>query len=202
MTGAAATGRSVEAVAIGASAGGVEALSAVLPALRQGCGLPTFVVVHLPRERPSLLAQLFASKCSLPVVEACDKQPIEPGVIYFAPPDYHLLVDGDHLALSIDEEVHYCRPSVDVLFESAADRYGPGLLALVLSGANQDGAAGARHVAAAGGRTLVQRPDCAVSPQMPLAALAAAPESMALDLKELAAALSSLNVGVQTKVQR
>ncbi|HEX2869835.1 MAG TPA: chemotaxis protein CheB [Polyangiaceae bacterium] len=191
----------VEAVAIGASAGGVEALSAVLPALNRSCRVPTFVVVHVPRERPSLLSQLFASKCSLAVVEALDKQPIEPGVIYFAPPDYHLLVDGDHLALSIDDLVHYCRPAVDVLFQSAADRYGPGLLALVLSGANQDGAAGLKYVAAAGGQTLVQRPDCAVAPQMPQAALAAVPDSLALDLKELAATLSALNIDTETKVR-
>lgn len=191
----------VEAIAIGASAGGVEALSAVLPALGPGCALPTFVVVHLPRERPSLLSELFASKCSLKVSEAMDKQPIEPGVIYFAPPDYHLLVDGAHLALSIDELVHYSRPSIDVLFESAANRYGAGLLALVLSGANHDGAAGLKYVAAAGGQTLVQRPDCAVAPQMPEAALAAAPESRALDLRELAATLSTLNIDKRTKVR-
>lgn len=191
----------VEAIAIGASAGGVEALSAVLPALTPRCRLPTFVVVHQPRERPSLLSQLFASKCSLTVVEALDKQPIEPGVIYFAPPDYHLLVDGDHLALSIDDLVHYCRPAVDVLFQSAADRYGPGLLALVLSGANQDGAAGLKYVAAAGGQTLVQRPDSAVAPQMPQAALAAVPGSVTLDLKELAATLGALNIDTSTKVR-
>lgn len=191
----------VEAIAIGASAGGVEALSAVLPALRRECGVPTFVVIHLPRERPSLLAQLFASKCSLTVNEAVDKQPIEPGVIYFAPPDYHLLVDGDHVALSIDDLVHYSRPSIDVLFQSAADRYGAGLLALVLSGANQDGAAGLKYVAAAGGQTLVQRPDSAVASQMPEAALAAAPRSLVLDLKELAATLSTLNVEGRTKVR-
>jgi two-component system, chemotaxis family, protein-glutamate methylesterase/glutaminase len=193
--------KQVEAIAIGASAGGVEALSAVLPALNQSCHVPTFVVVHLPRERPSLLSQLFASKCSLAVVEALDKQPIEPGVIYFAPPDYHLLVDADHLALSIDDLVHYCRPAVDVLFQSAADRYGPGLLALVLSGANQDGAAGLKYVAAAGGQTLVQRPDSAVAPQMPLAALAAVPDSLVLDLKELAATLGALNIDTGTKVR-
>jgi two-component system chemotaxis response regulator CheB len=191
----------VEAIAIGASAGGVEALSAILPALTPRCRLSIFVVVHLPRERPSLLSQLFASKCSLTVVEAVDKQPIEPGVIYFAPPDYHLLVDGEHLALSIDDLVHYCRPSVDVLFQSAADRYGPGLLALVLSGANQDGAAGLKYVAEAGGQTLVQRPDSAVAPQMPQAALAAVPDSMALDLKELAATLGALDIEARAKVR-
>lgn len=191
----------VEAIAIGASAGGVEALSALLPALRNECAVPTFVVIHLPRERPSLLAQLFASKCSLTVSEAVDKQPIEPSVIYFAPPDYHLLVDGEHLALSIDELVHYSRPSIDVLFQSAADRYGAGLLALVLSGANQDGAAGLSYVAAAGGQTLVQRPDSAVASAMPEAALAAAPRSLALTLKELAATLSSLNVEGRMKVR-
>ena len=133
----------IEAIAVGTSAGGVEALSILLPALPSNLAAAVFIVVHLPRERPSLLVEIFQPRCGLPVREAEDKGIVEPGTIYFAPPDYHLLIDkGPQLALSADEPVHYCRPSVDVLFESAADVYGERLLGIILTGANEDGASG------------------------------------------------------------
>ena len=101
-------------------------------------------------------------KCALPVCEAADKEPVRPGTVYFAPPDYHLLIDaGPSLALSADELVNYSRPSIDVLFESAADVYGARLLGIILTGANEDGAAGLAAVHAAGGITIVQEPDSA-----------------------------------------
>src|SRR5450830_1699903 len=135
----------IDAIVIGASAGGVDALSTLLPALPAGAAASTFVVLHLPRERPSLLVNIVATKCAQPVREAQDKEPIERGVIYFAPPDYHLLVDaGPQLALSADEPVNFSRPAIDVLFESAADYYGERLLAIVLTGGNHDGAAPGR----------------------------------------------------------
>jgi len=127
-------GRAIDAIVIGASAGGVEALSEILPALRRGAQVATMVVLHIPRERPSLLATIFADRCGQPVVEAQDKEPAQPGVIYFAPPDYHLLVDrsdqGPVLAMSNDELVNYSRPAIDVLFESAADVYRERLLGI------------------------------------------------------------------------
>lgn len=191
------TQREVGALSVGGSAGAVEALSRLLPALEPACGIPVFVVVHLPRERPSRLVEVFAGKCRVPVGEADDKQPVEAGRIYFAPPDYHLLVDeGPRLALSVDDPVHFSRPSVDVLFQSAADAYGARLMAIVLSGANEDGAAGLAAVARAGGMTLVQRPDSALATAMPLAALRAAPASAALDLADLADTLRSIRVGL------
>jgi two-component system, chemotaxis family, protein-glutamate methylesterase/glutaminase len=132
----------IEAVAIGASAGGVEVLSTLLSVLPAGCRASFFIVMHIPRERPSLLAEVFAARCALPVREAEDKEPVQPGTVYFAPPDYHLLLDrGPAFALSSDEPVHFSRPSIDVLFDSAADIYGERLLGLILTGANQDGAA-------------------------------------------------------------
>lgn len=168
--------RGIDAVAIGASAGGVEMLSALLPVLPATCPVSFFVVVHIPRERPSLLAEIFAAKCRLPVREAEDKEPVQPGTVYFAPSDYHLLIDrGAALALSEDEPVHFSRPSIDVLFESAADIYGERLLGLVLTGANEDGAAGLAAIARAGGRTLVQEPGSAAAAYLPEAALAAGP---------------------------
>lgn len=189
--------RRVRAVVLGASAGGVEALTQVLPALRPACGVAVMVVVHLPRERPSLLVDIFGPKCRLTVCEAQDKQPLEPSVIYFAPPDYHLLVDaGPQLALSSDEMVHYSRPAIDVLFESAVDVYGAELCGVVLSGSNQDGAAGLAAVARAGGLTVVQRPEEAVAQAMPASALRAAPGSLVLELREVAALLAELEGGV------
>jgi two-component system chemotaxis response regulator CheB len=115
-----------EAVVIGASAGALEALSVILPALPAGYGLPVFVVVHLPPDTRSILADLFQAKCHIPVREAEDKEPIRGGTIYFAPPNYHLLIEADrNVSLSSDEPVLFSRPSIDVLFESAADAYGP-----------------------------------------------------------------------------
>ncbi len=121
-----------EAVVIGASAGALEALSAILPALSTEFRLPVMVVVHVPADRRSVLAELFRAKCKVQVREADDKEPIVGGTVYFAPADYHLLVEPDKsLSLSSDEPVLFSRPSIDVLFESAADAYGPALIAIV-----------------------------------------------------------------------
>ena len=167
-----AYGRPVDAVVIGASAGGVEALMRILTAFTPRLPIPVFVVVHLPRDRPSLLAKIFAVHCAVPVREAEDKMPAEPGTIYFAPPDYHLLLDrGPALALSADEAVNYSRPSIDVLFETAADVYGARLAGVVLTGANHDGAAGLAAIHRAGGVTIVQDPETALADAMPNAAL-------------------------------
>ena len=152
----------IDAVAIGASAGGVEALTILLPALPRDMRAAVFVVLHIPRDRPSMLVELFQPKCRVRVFEAIDKAPIEPGTVYFAPPDYHLLIDqGPSLALSADELVNFSRPSVDVLFESAADVYKDRLLGIILTGASHDGAAGLSAVALAGGLTVVQDPQTA-----------------------------------------
>lgn len=186
--------RQVDAIVIGASAGGIEALMSILPALSPAARLPVFIVIHLPRDRPSLLPGIFASRCALAVCEAEDKEPVRPGVVYFAPPDYHLLVDeGPALALSDDEPVNFSRPSIDVLFEAAADVYGPGLLGIVLTGANEDGAEGLAAIHAAGGITIVQKPESAHMKQMVLAALERNPDSLALDLEGIAAVLRNLN---------
>jgi two-component system, chemotaxis family, protein-glutamate methylesterase/glutaminase len=185
--------RQLEAVVIGASAGGIEALSILLPALPSGLAAPVFVVQHLTRERPSLLVELFQARCRLTVCEALDNMPIEQGVVYFAPPDYHLLIDNGHrLALSVDAPVHYSRPSIDVLFESAADHYGAGLLGMLLTGANQDGAAGLKAVHDHGGQTIVQDPSTAPAATMPNAALGLDEPDFILDLNGIAALLAKL----------
>ncbi len=187
------TGIPPEAVVIGASAGALEALSVILPALPGRYKLPILVVVHVPPDKMSILPELFQTKCNIAVREAADKEPICPATAYFAPPDYHLLVEMDKsLSLSNDEPVLYSRPSIDVLFESAADAYGPSLVAVLLTGANQDGTDGMRAVVESGGMAIIQRPDTAFASAMPEAAIKACPDAMVLSLDEIAAYLQDV----------
>lgn len=173
----------VDAVVIGASAGGIEALTRILPELQKGTRAAYFVVMHLPRNRPSLLAEVLGARCVLPVIEAQDKAPVVPGTVYVAPPDYHLLIDeGPALALSVDDPIQFSRPSIDVLFESAADVYGDRLLGIVMTGASEDGAKGLAAVAAAGGAAVVQDPAQAAAPTLPNAALRRVPGARVLDV--------------------
>ena len=183
----------IRAVAIGASAGGVQALSELLPALSRESQAAVFVVLHLPRDRPSLLVDVFSQKCALAVREAEDKEPVIPGTVYFAPPNYHLLVDaGPQLALSADDLVNHSRPSIDVLFDSAAQVYREHLLGIILSGANEDGAEGLAAVHDAGGLTVVQEPQTAQSSAMILSALERRPADLVLDLAGIAGLLQRL----------
>jgi len=183
----------IDTVVIGASAGGVEALAVLLPALPHTFRPAVFIVLHLPREQPSLLVQIFEKRCARPVREADDKEPVEPGTIYFAPPDYHMLVEKNRqIALSADDPVHFSRPSIDVLFESAADVYGGRLLGIILTGANEDGAAGLHAVHRAGGVTVVQQPDSARAPLMVVSALQRSPADFVLSLAEIAQLLGTL----------
>lgn len=176
-----------EAVVIGTSAGAIDALSAVLPKLPADFPLAILVVVHLPAHHDSLLVELFSAKSRLEVQEPDDKEPIRPGVVYLAPPNYHMLVEQERLiSLSTEEPVNYCRPSIDLLFESAARAYGSGLIGIVLTGANQDGAAGLKQIVELGGMAIVQRPETAYSPVMPESARKACPEAHLMDLSEIA----------------
>lgn len=182
-----------EAIVIGASAGALEALSVILPALPMGFNLPVIVVVHIPPDRRSILSELFRAKCRIAVLEVEDKQPIDGGTVYFAPPDYHLLVEINRtLSLSNEEPVLYSRPSIDVLFESAADAYGPALIAIVLTGANGDGAKGMHAVSTAGGTAIVQSPDGAFASAMPEAAIAMCPGAQVMSLDAIAAYLQKV----------
>lgn len=187
------SGRASGAVVIGASAGALEALSALLPALPRRFPLPVLIVVHVPPDRHSVLAELLARHCALPVTEAEDKVPVRGGVVYFAPPDYHLLVEMDKtLSLSNDEPVLFSRPSIDVLFESAADVYGPQLTGVVLTGASEDGARGLQAVIAAGGQGIVQDPASAQAAAMPAAAIARCPAARVLPLSAIGPCLREL----------
>jgi two-component system, chemotaxis family, protein-glutamate methylesterase/glutaminase len=181
------TRRPFQAVAMGASAGALDALSTVLGRLPRGFPLPILIVTHLPPDKDSLLSSLLAAKCEIAVREAQDKEPILAATAFIAPPDYHLLVEKDgRLSLSSDEAVQFSRPSIDVLFESAADAYGESLIGIILTGANDDGARGSRAVADAGGTVLVQRIDLAYASAMPRAALAACPTAREMTLEEIA----------------
>ncbi len=182
------------AVVIGASVGAIEALSVILPALPPDFSLPVFIVVHVPADSRNLIAELFSKRCHIPVKEAEDKETIRGGTIYFAPADYHLLVESDFtLSLSSDEPVLYSRPAIDVLFESAADAYGDGLTGVILTGANSDGARGLSAVCEAGGSALVQHPHTSIGTAMPLAALHASPLALAMSLEEIATTLTQQN---------
>jgi len=184
----------IDAVVIGASAGGIQALSVLLPSLASGLHVPVFVVLHLPRDKPSLLAQIFSPKCAVPVREAQDKETVASGTVYFAPSNYHLLLDqGPQMALSADDPVHHSRPSIDVLFESAADIYQDRLMGIILTGANDDGASGLAAVHDAGGIAIVQEPASAAAPQMVLSALRLRPAAKVLTLDGIADLLRTLS---------
>lgn len=190
--------RESRAIVIGASAGAVAALSRLLPRLTADFPLAILVTVHVPADKPNSIPALLQTKCRMVIKEAEDKEPIASGTVYFAPPDYHLLVERDRrLSLSNEEPVNFSRPSVDALFESAADAYGKDLLAIVLSGANEDGARGARAVSEAGGIVVVQHPDSAEARMMPESALTACPEARAMDLNTLAELLCACGGIVQ-----
>ncbi|HEY8944162.1 MAG TPA: chemotaxis protein CheB [Polyangiaceae bacterium] len=180
-------------VVMGASAGAIETLSALLPELPPDFSAPLVIVVHLPQGRPSMLAGLFSIRCRLAVTEAEDKERLDPGVVYFAPPGYHVLVERDaSLSLDCDEPVNFSRPSIDVLFQSAAMAFGPRVAAVLLTGASRDGAEGLAVVKSTGGITIVQTPESAPSDVMPRAGIAAANPDYVLPPREIAELLSRL----------
>lgn len=164
--------RVYELVVIGCSAGGIEVLNVLLAALPESFGPAVMIVTHLPPDSPSYLVPALAHRCALPVIEPDAGERIVPGRVHVAPPGYHMLVEVDRsVALSTDAAVRFSRPSIDVLFESAANVYGAHLLAILLSGANDDGAQGLVCVRARGGTAWVQAPESAGSPEMPRAAI-------------------------------
>ncbi len=176
-----------EAIVIGGSAGGLEALLTILPLLRDDFPLPIAIVLHVHPVRPSHLVDVLKARCSLVVKEVEDKEPIEPGTIYVAPPNYHVLNERRRcFSLSVDEPVHFSRPAIDVLFTSAADAYGAALIGVVLSGSSDDGASGLACIKEKGGMVLVQAPATAVHQSMPNAAIRETSLEHALSLKEIA----------------
>jgi two-component system chemotaxis response regulator CheB len=183
----------IQAIVMGVSAGAVEALLRLLPTLPADYPLPIVITVHLPPDGESVLAELFQPKCDMQVHEVEDKELLTPGTIYFAPPNYHVLIEQNKtLSLSNEEPVLYSRPSIDILFETAADAYGEALLGILLTGANDDGARGLAVIEQAGGTVLVQDPNEAHCPIMPMAGLARCTTAKALSLSELAGTLQKV----------
>lgn len=164
--------RRYDAVVIGASAGGLTALTALLKDLPAGFPLPVMVVQHRAKDERTLLEEVLQMKCRIRICQVEEKDPIRSGTVYFAPPDYHLLVESDRtFSLTCDEFVNYSRPSIDLLFESAADVYRERLAGIILTGSNKDGAAGIRAIARKGGLTIAQDPTDADFKEMPQAAI-------------------------------
>jgi two-component system chemotaxis response regulator CheB len=188
-------------VAMGASWGGLRALRTVLGALPAELGAAVVVVQHRSSDsHPKAFRDLIAAVTPLTVCDVDDKRPLEAGHVYMAPPDFHTLVDGDHLALSVDAAVEYSRPSIDVLFETAAESYRDRCVGVVLTGANADGAAGLARIVELGGYAVVQDPESAERPEMPRAALAAVPSARVVPLDVIAAVLVELCTGAAVRV--
>lgn len=177
-------------IAIGASLGGTSAMQVLLPELPEDFPAAVALVLHRGKGSDDILTQFLRKHCRLPIVEAEDKTPVTPGRIHLAPADYHLLVEGDHFALSTEASVEYARPSIDVLFESAADVYGDRAVGVILTGAGRDGARGVAAIKRAGGLTVVQAQDTAERADMPTAALATGMVDVILPLKSIAPFLS------------
>ncbi len=187
------TGKSYEAVVIGASAGGMQALESIFAQFAADFSLAVLVVQHRHKASDDFLSKYFNDICLLQVVEAEDKMEVQAGVVYIAPPDYHLQVEMDKtLSLSVDPSVNYSRPSVDVLFETAAEAYGERLVGVVLTGANSDGSRGLARIQQLGGLTLIQEPSTAEAPQMPEAAISEVGRVNVLPLVEIGSYLAKL----------
>jgi two-component system chemotaxis response regulator CheB len=177
---------SYDLIAIGASWGGLSALSTLLAGLSDEIAATIVVAQHRgPDATRGLLETLLQHHVSRPVCEPNDKQPIERARIYVAPADYHLLVENGHFALSTDVRVQHARPSVDVLFESVAEAYRERAIGIVLTGANADGAEGLAAIKDAGGVAVVQDPETAERRTMPDAAIAATRADTVLRLEEI-----------------
>lgn len=179
----------IELIAIGCSLGGMHALEEILKPLPRDFCVPIAVAQHRHKRSNEGLPAFFRRVTHLSVVDAEDKEWIKPGHVYLAPADYHLLIEKGELSLSVDEAVRHSRPSIDVLFESAADAYGPALLGIVLTGANDDGSRGARRIKERGGTVIVQDPLTAEAPVMPQATIDAVAVDQILPLSEIAAFL-------------
>lgn len=184
--------RRIQALVLGASAGGVEALCELVPVFAR-VGFPLVAVLHLPPRSRSVLPEVLGRGARLRVKEAEPWEPLEAGTLYLAPPDYHLSIEADRsFSLSTEEPVHYSRPSIDVLLESAAQVYRESLLGVLLTGANADGAAGLAAIQRQGGFTLAEEPGTAKAPEMPRSALRLIEPDCVLPLQEMKALFAAL----------
>lgn len=183
-----------ESVVIGTSSGGLNALLSILPALPQQFNMPVIVVQHIGANSDSFWVEALNKKCALTVKEADEKEKAMPGFVYIAPPNYHLLVERDKtFSFTIDERVNFARPSIDVLFETACTAYGKHLIGILLTGANNDGAAGLLCIKKRGGLTIAQDPETAEASYMPASAIKLNAATHILTIKEIVDLLLQLN---------
>lgn len=180
-------------IAVGTSWGGLAALTKLLADLPADFGIPVVVVQHRSKDSERLLVQLLQDATELKVCEIEDKDPLTPGTVHVAPANYHVLIEDGYASLTIEEPVRFSRPSIDVMFSSAADTYGAGAIGVVLTGANEDGARGLAHIVKRGGLALVQDPKTAEIPIMPQAAIRAVPMGEVLPLETLGPRLVALS---------
>lgn len=169
-------------------------MKTLFPLLPEDFGLPIIMVQHLSPLSSGQWIPIVNNLCQLNVKEADEKEPIEKGNIYIAPPNYHLLIESDHtLSLSTEERVSFARPSIDILFQTAADAYREELIGIVLTGSNHDGAAGLKHIKEQGGLCIAEDPETAFSSYMPATAIATASPQYVLEINEIAALLKDLD---------
>ena len=180
-------------VAIGTSWGGLAALTKLLGDLPTDFGIPVVVVQHRSKDSEKLLVQLLQDVTDMKVGEIEDKDPLTPGMVHVAPANYHVLIEEGYASLTIEEPVRFSRPSIDVMFSSAADTYGAAAIGVVLTGANEDGARGLAHIVKRGGLALVQDPKTAEIPIMPQAAIRVVPSAEVLSLETLGPRLIALS---------
>lgn len=172
-------------IVIGCSWGGFHGLREIFGCLPPAFPVPVVVAQHRLAQSDDGLHASLQSASRLPIADVLDKEPLLGGAIYLAPSDYHTIIEGKYLALSTEEVVQFARPSVDVLFESAANSYGSSLIAVILTGANEDGAEGLRRVKELGGYTIIQDPSSAIRREMPEAALAKVRPDRLMQLAEI-----------------
>lgn len=181
------------AIVIGASTGGIEAIRAILTPLHVGFAVPIVIVQHLSPHSDNYMVTHLNGTCRINVMEAEEKEKILPGSVYIAPPNYHVLLEKDEtLSLTVEPKENYSRPSIDILFESAADAYGNSLIGIILTGANSDGSKGLKRIKELGGLAIVQDPKTAVASLMPKAAIEVTAVDYILSLNEISKKLIEL----------
>ena len=190
------SGVGYDIVLVGTSWGGLAALRTLVAGLPEDLSMAVAIVQHRHKDSDHLLRTLLQERSALAVCEVEDKMPIEHGMVYVAPPDYHTLIEPGHFSLSTEAPVRYSRPSIDVAFMSAADSYRHRAVGIVLTGANADGAEGLQRISEHGGLALVQDPATAESPTMPRAAAKAVPRARVMPLPEIVRFLGELPEGV------
>jgi len=179
--------RQIEAIVVGVSAGGMKLIPKLISCLDTNLKFPMIFVQHLHPEQTEYFIEYFQKDTTIKIVSISDKEILAPGTIYFAPPDYHVLIDDKQtLSLAIDEKVNFSRPSIDLLFDSAADVFGRNLIGILLTGANHDGAQGLHKIKSLGGITIVQSPDSAEFPAMPQSAIDLFEPDYILEVSEIA----------------